>query len=425
MRDTQHIPERIAVIGAGMVGVSVALALQRRGSQVTLIDRRAPGSETSYGNAGVLARSSLMPLNNPGLWRTLPKLLGNRQTSFRYSPGYLAKNWRWLYGFLSSARTGPTMSTVAALDGLIQLSLPLHKDNLTECGQLDLLCEKGWMFLYRSEAGYAGSRRLRQALGQFEIRHAVLDRNELSDEMPTLNPLFARALWIKDTASVRDPGKAVAGLAELFVRSGGHLERADVDCPSFSEGTWTVLPSEGPFDKLVICAGPWSRVLMERMGYHVPMVTERGYHAHFGGEAATNAKLDRPIYDTSGGYVLSPMAKVLRLSTGVELADLDASSSHAQINAAEVQARQAIDLGQRLDETPWKGARPTLPDSRPAIGAVPEAQGLYAGFGHQHIGFSTGPGTGALLASLMNGEQPPLDCGPFDPARFIRRVRPA
>ena len=109
----------VAILGGGMVGVSCALELQRRGADVTLIDRRPPGQETSYGNAGVITRSSLIPMNNPGLWKNLPKLLTNSTASLRYNIPFLLHNIRWALGFLASALSGPYDETTAALDALI------------------------------------------------------------------------------------------------------------------------------------------------------------------------------------------------------------------------------------------------------------------------------------------------------------------
>lgn len=426
MQTEVPIDKKIAVIGAGIVGVSVALELQRRGAKVTIFDRRAPGSETSFGNAGVIARSSLMPLNNPGLWRMLPRLASNRTTGFRYRPSYVLKNLGWAHGFLNSARKRTTDQTVAAMDALIKLSGEKHRALLRESGELDLLSESGWMFLYRSKSTFEASDRIRSYLEQYDVDHALLTGGQLGEEMPALNPIFERGLWIKDTMAVRDPQKLVESYVNLFTAAGGKIELAEVSVPKQTQGGWIVAQDGSEvFENVVLSAGPWSRRLLERLGYRVPMVMERGYHMHFGCEENRNADLSRPIYDVDGSYVLSPMTQGLRLSTGVELADLDAPASTVQIDAAERCARQAIRLGERLDKEPWMGARPTLPDSRPAIGSLPDAPGLFAAFGHQHVGLSTGTGTAILLADLIAKVKPSLNAAPFDPARHIKRVREA
>ena len=157
---------------------------------------------------------------------------------------------------------------------------------------------------------------------------------------------------------------------------------------------------------------------MATLGVKVPMAYERGYHMHYAPPA--NGSIQRPVYDTAGAYVMSPMEQGLRITSGVELTDLDAPPNPLQLDLAEKAAREAIDLGERLEPTPWLGRRPTLPDSRPIIGAMPGQRNLWLAFGHQHIGFSTGPGTGAILAALMAGEASPIDASPFRADRFLK-----
>ncbi|MEM8853898.1 MAG: FAD-binding oxidoreductase, partial [Pseudomonadota bacterium] len=179
-------------------------------------------------------------------------------------------------------------------------------------------------------------------------------------------------------------------------------------------------------DSAVVCLGPWSRTFLKRVGMRVPMACERGYHMHYRGPAeGGNAPLRRPIYDPKGGYVLSPMDQGLRLTTGVELTRRDAPKNTLQLERAERAAREAIGLGERLEDTPWLGSRPTLPDSRPAIGQAPGRRGLYLAFGHQHVGFSTGPGTARLLADIMEDKPPVIPKAPFDPSRFITQKNQA
>ncbi|MFL4469223.1 NAD(P)/FAD-dependent oxidoreductase [Tateyamaria armeniaca] len=413
----------VIVLGAGMVGVCAALELQTRGAQVTLIDRRAPGQETSYGNAGVIARSSLMPLNNPALWSGLPKLLGNQSVGLRYSWPFMLRNIGWATGFLANARMAPFLETARAMDGLINLSFPAHKRLLGEAGVLDRLRETGWIYLYRNSAAFDAGAFGRDMLDRFDVETEALDRRGLGDLEPGLNPIFERALWIKDAMSVNAPGRVVEAYAKLFTDRGGRIVQASVASLTRLDDRWLANTEKGPFDgdRVVVAMGPWSRSLLERAGMRVPMAYERGYHMHFGGAGdGGNLALTRPVYDVSGGYVLSPMEDGLRMTTGVELTDCDAPPNHAQLDLAEASAREAINLGERRDNTPWMGRRPTFPDSRPVIGAAPGRPGLYLAFGHQHVGFNTGPGTARVLADLMEGTSPEIPADPFAPSRFIR-----
>ncbi|RBL84887.1 FAD-binding oxidoreductase [Streptomyces cavourensis] len=410
----------VIVLGAGMVGVCCALELQRRGMDVTLVDRQAPGQETSHGNAGVLARSSLMPFNHPGLWRQLPRLLRNDTVQFRYRPGYLARNLGWAASFLWRARPSVFQETATALDSLIRLSAPEHQRLLAEAGIRHRLRDTGWIFLFRSEAAWQGSALARSAYARHQVPTQALDPAELARLEPALAPIFARALWIQGSYSVDDPQAVVRAYADLFQRSGGTFKplraaaiRRDVD-------RWTVQGDQGSDSlsapALVVALGPWSKALLKTTGIDLPMAFERGYHMHYA--PGSGPALGRPVYDTGGGYVLSPMARGLRLTTGVELDDCEAPARPVQLDLAETRAREALDLGARLDSQAWLGRRPTLPDSRPMIGQAPRHPGLWLALGHQHIGFSTGPGTASILGELMSGEGGERHAA-FRPSRFI------
>lgn len=410
----------VAVLGAGMVGVSCALELQRRGWDVALIDKSAPGRETSYGNAGVIARSSLMPMNNPGLWASLPRLARNSSAQLRYNPAFLLRNARWLARFLYSARQACFEDTTASLDSLIRLSADLHRQWLREAGAQARLRTNGWFFLYRSAQAFEASRLTRDTLDKFGVATQVLQPVDIQALEPSLKPIFAKALWIKDAASVDNPGAVVTAYAELFCSRGGRFLRGQVDKLARLDGGWQISIGQEQVlraDQVVVALGPWSRdFLRSSLGLSVPMAYERGYHEHF--DAKGGAKLERPIYDTAGGYVLTPMEMGLRMSTGVELADLNAPKNHAQLKLAEKAAREAFPLGESLDAEPWLGRRPTLPDSRPVIGTSSSDHSLWFAFGHQHIGLSTGPGTAVLLADMMSDKKTSIDAAPFAPSRW-------
>ena len=286
------------------------------------------------------------------------------------------------------------------------------------------LRENGWLFLYRTQAAFQRGQPARDTFDRFGITTQVLDAWALYALEPSLRPIFARALWVQDAASVDSPGRVVEAYAALFVSRGGCIVQQGVSGLARPDGgdPWRILMADGGVreaDQVVVALGPWSaEFLRSTQALSVPMAFERGHHMHYG--AAPDARLSRPVYDTAGGYVLSPMEQGLRLTTGVHLADQDAPPKLSQLNLAEAAARQAFPLGGRLDEAPWLGSRPTLPDSRPAIGQCPGRPRLWLAFGHQHIGFSTGPGTAALLAAQVSGEPCPIDPAPFSPSRFIR-----
>lgn len=412
--------QRFAVLGAGMVGVSCALELQARGHAVTLIERSKPAAETSHGNAGVVARSSLVPLNNPGLWKQLPTLMKNRSAALRYNPAFLMRNPRWGLGFLSSARQAIFEETTEALNALIVLSTDRHRHWTQLAGAGALWRDHGWLYAYREALACEQAASSRDVWSRFGVDHAVLNSDELRHLEPNLGTAYQAAVWVKDALSVSSPRQVVQAYADAFVQHGGVLLRDECLTlqPVAGEG-WTVQcaqAGEQSFDQVVVALGPWSPDALAPLGLKVPMAFERGYHMHYGWTGDT--RLTRPLYDTAAACVLSPMSEGVRLTTGVELTGRDAPNNLTQLGLAETAVRAVLPLGERLQAEPWRGSRPTLPDSRPVIGQASKHKGLWFAFGHQHIGFSTGPGTAALLGAMVDGQATPIAAAPFDPARF-------
>lgn len=408
----------VLVLGAGMVGVSCALALQRRGFAVTLIDRREPGRETSYGNAGVLSRSSIVPLNNPSLFGSLPGYLGNRSAALHLDLRRLVTEPGWMLRFLWEARPSMAAARIAALDSLTRHTVPLHRALMQQAGVAHRLRENGTLKLWRSQAGAAKAVAEQAFLARHGIEAEILDRQALSGLEPSLRPIFPAGLLFPGNASVDSPGAVVAAYAALFTRRGGALTQAGVTALRRDGEGWQAETDRGLFraDQLVVALGPWSADLLKRLGLDPPLGVERGYHRHLA--AQDGARLGRPLYDVEAAYFMAPMEQGIRITSGVELAGRDAPDNHRQIDAVTASAREALSLGDGDGET-WRGSRPTLPDSLPMIGPAPRHPGLWLAFGNQHIGFSTGPVTGEILAAQMAGETPLVDPAPFAPGRYI------
>jgi len=165
-----------------------------------------------------------------------------------------------------------------------------------------------------------------------------------------------------------------------------------------------------------VALGPWSDDVFRPLGYDIPLAVKRGYHMHYG--ARGNATLSHPLHDGDGGYMLVPMSKGIRLTTGVEFADRDAPPNPIQLTRDEPVARELFPLGERLEPAPWLGRRPCLPDMVPVIGQGTRHHGLWFGFGHAHHGFTLGPVTGRLLAEMMTGETPFTDPSHYSASRF-------
>lgn len=407
------------VLGAGIVGVSCALALQQRGFAVTLIDRREPGRETSYGNAGVIGRSSLVPLNNPGLYAKLPGYLGNRHPALHLDWRRALTSPGWMLRFLWEGRASQAAARIAAMDGLTATAVTRHRALMREAGVTHRLRETGTLKLWRSDAGLASARAEQDLLKAHGVESEILDRQGISALEPSLNPIFPTGLFIAANGSVDSPGAVTAGYAALFVARGGTLIQEEVGSLRREGALWRVQTVQRRYEAsdVVIALGPWSSDLLRPLGLNPKLDVERGYHRHFA--PGDGARLSRPVYDVDAAYFMTPMEEGYRVTSGVDLSLRDAPDQLRQIESVTQSAREAFPLGGMLGKT-WRGARPTLPDSLPMIGAAPGHQGLWLAFGNQHLGFSTGPMTGELLAALFSGETPPIDPKPYAPGRYIR-----
>jgi D-amino-acid dehydrogenase len=407
----------VVVLGAGIVGVSTAYAARQRGLSVVLVDRREPGSETSYGNAGILSSGSISPLNNPSLWNALPKYLSNGHAALRWDPAWAIRNIDWIARFLANATASRLRPRATALHGLIGASLKLHREWIVKADAAQRLRETGWLKAWRSDA-LAAARAEQALLTEFGIASELLDRQAMSALEPDIVPVYKVGLLHTQTASVDSPGAVVKAYAKMFAGAGGEIRQSDIKAIVPDGERWRVMLADGemPARHVVVALGPWSPDLLRPLGYRVPMAFERGYHREFKPNPARS--LQRPIHDAEGSFLMTQMEQGIRVTSGVELTDRDAPSSLAQLDQVVPLAHGVVEFGDAVGD-PWRGARPTLPDSLPMIGPAPRHSGLWLAFGNQHIGFTTGPATGAAIAAMIGGTSPPFDVGAFAPSRYL------
>lgn len=412
------------VLGAGIVGVCVAIHLQRRGRNVVLVDRKEPGRETSYGNSGVIQREGVRPRAFPRDIGTLMRIASKRGLDTRYQlsalPGYapaLAQYW-W------NSAPARYRKIVADYAPMIANSVSEHADLINAAGAGDLIEKKGWTLIFRSEqrrdAAYAEADEDAQ---DYDIEHRKLDADAFARAEPDLHIRVAGALRWTQPWTVVDPGALVAAYVELFKRMGGSVAIGDANTLRESSSGWSVTTSEGPVTAadVVLALGPWANEVTKRLGYRLPLFIKRGYHREYA--KMPGATLNGLTLDVDSGFLLAPMRRGIRLTTGAEFARHSAPKNESQIEGAEATARQMFDLGERLDREPWMGARPCTPDMKPIIGRAHDRPNLWFALGHAHHGLTLGAPTGRLLAELMVGERPFLDPEPFSAARFGRGNR--
>lgn len=407
------------VLGAGMVGVSVALHLQARGRSVALLDRRGVAEETSFGNAGLIQREGVVPYGFPHDFGALFRYGLNRTIDAHYHLSALSELAPFLWKYWRHSRRDRHAEIARFYSRLIEHCVTEHDALARDAGATQLVRRKGWMRVFRT----ARERDLRFAeaaawRSEFGVNFAELDEKELQAKEPHLNPLLVGALhWTDPTTAVDPQGLALAYL-KLFESRGGRFVQGNALSLGQDGDTWSVRTAEGPLQAgaAVVALGPWADVVTRALGYDLPLAVKRGYHMHY--RAAGKAMLNHPVLDTERGYMLAPMQRGIRLTTGAEFALRDSIRTPVQLGRAEPLARELFPLAERLDTEPWMGARPCTPDMMPVIGKAPRHANLWFAFGHAHHGFTLGPVTGRLIGEMVAGEKPFVDPAPYRPDRF-------
>ncbi len=408
----------IAIIGAGIVGVSAAVWLQRDGHEVILIDKAGPAEGTSHGNGGVLASCSIVPVTVPGLLGKAPRMLFSPSEPLFMKWGYLPKLVPWLTRYLSHAKADEVDRIAAALTPIIGDSLNDHKALAEGTGAEKWLVPSDYLFLYRDRAHFEGD-----AFGWGIRRKHGFDWDELEGQaLQDYDPVFSRdisfATRLADHGHITDPGRYVKDLAAHVEANGGRILRAEVEDVTRDAGKVTGVRAGGETiacDTAIVSAGVWSGPLAKRLGISVPLESERGYHLEL---VAPSAMPRSPVMVASGKFVATPMDGRIRLAGIVEFGGLDAPPSRAPFELLRKNARAALPGVTWKEEIEWMGHRPAPADSIPIIGEVPGISGAYMGFGHHHIGLTGGPKTGRLLAQMIAGRTPNTDTSVYAPARF-------
>ncbi|SHH38087.1 D-amino-acid dehydrogenase [Cognatiyoonia sediminum] len=408
----------IIVVGAGIVGVSTAIWLQRFGHRVVLMDRDAPGEGASFGNAGLIAQWAVTPVTTPGLWRDMPNYLINPQSPLFVEWGYLPKMLPWLGRFLAQATDGKTQTYADQVAPLLLDAVDQHRSLIAGTAAESFVRDSKLSYAYRSQAEFekdAYAWALKRRCG-FEPQMVL--GADVRDAEPILGPDIGCLAVLEGQGHVMDPGRYVKALAKHFEKDGGAFVRATVQGIGRQGGAVThVDTDQGRFDcnRLVVTAGIWSKELMQALGLKVQLETERGYHLVFENPSEMPKN---PMMHVKGKFGVNPMNVGLRCAGMVELGSHTSGPSDAPLNLLRENAKKAFPTLTYSNVKEWMGFRPSTPDSLPLIGEI-ENSGIYTGFGHQHVGLTAGPKTGRLLAQMIDKQPPNIQMDAYLPARYL------
>lgn len=422
--DKQTKSEKIAVIGAGIIGAAIAYELQKRGKSVTLIDRDEPGKGASYGNMASIAVTEFLPTARPSILSKIPKWLIDPQGPVCLRPSYLPKATPWLLKFLKAATPQKVEALSAAGALLCHRALNDMFAMLSSINAKDMISEQGCICLYANDKEFENDRDHIETLNKYGFAYQKLSAKEVNECEPAITDKIGFGLLFPDNRSISSPyllveklvnrfhslnGVIIKGSAVDFVREAGGGQNSPVRAVILDDGRQIAA------DEFVICAGAYSGYLAKKMHEPIPLETERGYHTQI---MQPDITLKHSIIWPEKAFMVTPTAGGIRVGGTVEMAGLYAAPNYKRSQITVARAKEALPDLKEVATSQWMGHRPALPDTIPIISRSQKAQNTYYATGHGHLGLTYSATTAQLIANLIMGMDNSIDLSPFRINRF-------
>lgn len=408
----------VVVIGAGVVGLSAAIAAQARGLSVTVLEREAPAAGASAGNAGAFAFTDILPLASPGILRKAPKWLLDPLGPLSVRPSYALQIAPWMFRFWRACSTSRVAHSTAAQTALMDLSRAELEPFLAGTGTISMLRKDGNLQVYESQGELDASLPGWKAREDHGIEFRHMDAAAMAEIQPGLAPRFTHGTFTPGWYSIADPKLYTLALADHFRAKGGVIERTEVSGLKPIDGGVEITTADGGMrrvEKVVLAAGAFSHEVARSLGETIPLETERGYNTTLPVDA-----FDLRTQVTFGGhgFVVTRLSTGIRVGGAVELGGLKLPPNFRRSQAMLEKARTFLPGLKAEGGVQWMGFRPSLPDSLPAIGRARATPRVVCAFGHGHLGLTQAAGTARLVADLLTDRQPRIDIAAFSPQRF-------
>lgn len=408
----------VTIVGAGIVGISIALELQTQGFNVRVLDRSGVANEASAGSAGAFAFADIVPLATPGIMLKAPKWLLDPLGPLSVPPAYAVKIAPWMLRFWRASWRDRYQAALAAQSTLNGFSSTALERQIKNVDGEPLMQRDGQMQLYEGEQEF------RASLKSWEVRRAfgiafehLKSPEEIAEIQPGLDPRFTHAAFTPDWMNTIDPRSWAEHLAQVFKTRGGEIERVEVLALEQSGDGVELMTPNGPLkaSQVVVAAGAWSHHLARTLGDRIPLETERGYNTTL---PAGAFDLRTQLTFGGHGFVASRINGGVRIGGAVELGGLKLPPNFKRAEILLQKAAQFLPTLNTAGSKQWMGFRPSMPDSLPVIGASPRASKVIYAFGHGHLGLTQSAGTAELVAALLCGNTPAVSTAPYAPTRF-------
>ncbi|MDC0056752.1 FAD-binding oxidoreductase [Alphaproteobacteria bacterium] len=407
---------KVAIIGAGIIGTCTAHFLTKSGHDVTLYDHNEPGTQTSFGNAGLFAAHECITANSPHLWKNLPSMLLNKNGPLVIDWFYVATHLPWAIRFLrncTSARVEHIAKSLSSFSSHAGLAYEEIFDDVNVSGNV---VHKEPILLYETKELFEKNKHTLILRKKNGVHFTVINKEDIAEIEPHLEAIYYNGLVLKGESFTKSPLLITQRIFDNFIKKGGCFIKSKIKSIVNKNNSLSLIyeAKEQEFDKIVVAAGAWSNILARTIGDDFPLDAERGYHIIF--ENSKNL-LTHPIGWAKTGFYMTPMEDGIRAAGTVEIAGLKKPMNNDMLSMIEKTARSILpQLGKVKSQ--WMGFRPTLPDSLPIIGESQKCKNVYYAFGHQHLGLSLAAVTGKVMRLLIENKNTNINIDALNPYRF-------
>tara|TARA_B100000579_G_C22775562_1_gene826384 strand:+ start:40 stop:1269 length:1230 start_codon:yes stop_codon:yes gene_type:complete len=408
--------KKIAVLGAGIVGICSAYFLQKSGFSTTIIDREKPGTMTSFGHACTFADYANIPVNSPSIFKDLPSMLFKKDSPLSIDFFYAIKNLPWLFKFLKNCRKDKVEEISLSLANILKHASLSYDQIFEDVNVSQYIKNEENIYLFHNKRAledynYATSLRKKNNI---EVQN--LSKNEVLELEPNLSPVFYSGQLFIGSRHTTNPLAISSKIFKKFLSQGGKYIQKNVNNVFQKENSVEIILEQNKyeFDEIIICAGAWSNLIANMVGEDFPLDTERGYHVLF---ETDKQLINRPIAWSESGFYLIQIEDGIRAAGTVEIANLNKPPNDERTKMIERQSRKILPELGNVKST-WMGRRPTLPDALPIIGRSEKNKNVFFAFGHQHIGWTLAAVTGKIIKDLVKDIQPNINIDAFNPYRF-------
>ena len=407
----------IAVIGAGIIGVNTAYKLQEKNLSITLFDEHDPGSQTSMGNAGTFANYACIPINSNDIFLNLPFLLFSNNSPLSFQWSKILNNFPWLLKFLINCKKENVIKITNTLAFLLKNSLESNNKLIQKLNLSNLINNNEVLYLYENEIDYFKDKKNLELREKFNIKFQYLNSNEIKDLEPNLIKKFYKGVLFENSKSTINPKKYTEKIFYEYLKNNGKFKKEKI-INIINNNNKLKLVTKGSyhqdFDKIIICAGAQSDLLLKNFSDFFNIVSERGYHLMYQNYGDI---IKRPIGIGKQGFYYTPMDEGLRAAGTVEIGTVNDEINKSRTKWMQNRVKETFDI-KELPNKVWLGFRPTLPDSLPVIGKSKKNPNIIYNFGHQHLGLTLASYSAEIIQKIILNQEIEKEIDYINPNRF-------